>query len=274
MDENIDHVEKEKAEIRHIDRVYLVQTEAEEEHNASTWKTLKSNPKIIALCLFANIGPLMYGFDNLATSLSWWQSLWNALSQVGTMLGAWSVGFIADRFGRKVCFAIFACVSAAGIAVLYISSTPGVFLGGKIVNAVSLGMAIAVGQIYISEITPLAMRSVALSGFTFSMAFPNISFHAYKYPLIAEGDYVVGRWIGGGKHTGVGFDDLAVGKLDKPNTGREVYFSGTTIFTLKAGKIVDEVGEEQALTALQQLELVHPPNPGKEVKYDVQGNHI
>lgn len=100
---------------------------------------------------------------------AWWQSLWNALSQVGTMLGAWSIGFIADRFGRKICFATAACVSAAGIAVLYISETPGVFLGGKIINAFSLGMAIAVGQTYVSEITPLPMRSVALSGFTFSM---------------------------------------------------------------------------------------------------------
>lgn len=85
---------------------------------------------------------------------------------------------------------------------------------------------------------------------------------------------MVGRWIGGGKHTGREFDDLAVGKLDKPNTGREVYFSGTTIFTLKDGKIVDEIGEEQALTALQQLGLIPPPNLGKEVRYDAKGNHI
>ncbi|XHG06769.1 hypothetical protein AWENTII_009950 [Aspergillus wentii] len=106
-----------------------------------------------------------------------------------------------------------------------------------------------------------------------SQAFPNISFQSYKFPLIAEGDYVVGRWIGGGKHTGVAFDDLAVGKLDRPNTGREVYFSGTTIFTLKDGKIVDEIGEEQALTALQQLGLVAAPNAGKEVRYD-EGNHV
>ncbi|OJJ35392.1 hypothetical protein ASPWEDRAFT_155134 [Aspergillus wentii DTO 134E9] len=107
----------------------------------------------------------------------------------------------------------------------------------------------------------------------FREAFPNISFQSYKFPLIAEGDYVVGRWIGGGKHTGVAFDDLAVGKLDRPNTGREVYFSGTTIFTLKDGKIVDEIGEEQALTALQQLGLVAAPNAGKEVRYD-EGNHV
>ncbi|RKL32492.1 hypothetical protein BFJ72_g10435 [Fusarium proliferatum] len=100
-----------------------------------------------------------------------------------------------------------------------------------------------------------------------NFAFPDISFHAYQHPLIASGPYVVGRWIGGGTHAGVAFHDLAVGALEKANTGKKMYFSGTTIFTLKDGLIVDETGEEGALTALQQLGLVQQPNPGKEVKY-------
>ena len=85
--------------------------------------------------------------------------------------------------------------------------------------------------------------------------------------MIASGPYVVGRWIGGGTHSGGAFSDLAVGELASPNTGKKMYFSGTTIFTLEGGKIVDETGEEGALTALQQLGLVKGPNPGKEVKY-------
>ncbi|OJI97294.1 hypothetical protein ASPVEDRAFT_122650 [Aspergillus versicolor CBS 583.65] len=185
MSPRTDH---EKATIEHVD---AVRTYGSDEESKSTWQTLKSNPKIIALCFFANVGPLMYGFDNLATSLclsmpafelqfgemvdespviaAWWQSVWNAMGQIGTMLGAVAIGFIADRFGRRACFAISAVFSAAGIAVLYICSTPGVFLAGKTINALSLGMAISVGQTYIAEITPVAMRGIALSGFTFSM---------------------------------------------------------------------------------------------------------
>lgn len=79
---------------------------------------------------------------------------------------------------------------------------------------------------------------------------------------------MVGRWIGGGHHTGVAFHDLTVGELAEPNTGKKIWFSGTTIFTLRDGKIVKEVGEEGALTALQNLGLVPQPNPGMEVKYD------
>ena len=35
----------------------------------NAWATLKKNPKIVACCIFANLGALMYGFDNLALSI-------------------------------------------------------------------------------------------------------------------------------------------------------------------------------------------------------------
>jgi hypothetical protein len=92
--------------------------------------------------------------------------------------------------------------------------------------------------------------------------------------LIAEGDYVAARWIGGGTHTGRAFDDLAVGKLEKENTGKKIWFSGTTIFTLKDGLITEEIAEEGGLSVLQQLGLVPGPNPGKEIQYDNNGDQI
>ncbi|KAF2105034.1 NTF2-like protein [Rhizodiscina lignyota] len=108
-----------------------------------------------------------------------------------------------------------------------------------------------------------------------SQAFPDLTFRAYGGPVIAEGDYVAARWIGGGTHTGVAFDDLNVGKLDKPNTGKKIYFSGMTYFALtKDGKIKEEMAEEGGLQVMQQLGSVPGPNPGKEPKYDQQGDYI
>lgn len=101
----------------------------------------------------------------------------------------------------------------------------------------------------------------------FREAFPDLSFVPYGVPLIAEGKYVVGRWIGGGTHTGRSFHDLTVGELEEANTGKKIYFSGTSVFTLKDGKIVSEIGEEGALTALQQLNLISQCNEGKEIQY-------
>ena len=44
----------------------------------------------------------------------------------------------------------------------------------------------------------------------FREAFPNLTFTGAA-DLIAEGDYVVGRWIGGGTHTGPAFSDFLMG---------------------------------------------------------------
>ena len=46
----------------------------------------------------------------------------------------------------------------------------------------------------------------------FRRAFPDLAFGGAA-DLIAEGDYVVGRWIGGGTHTGPAFDDFLIGAL-------------------------------------------------------------
>lgn len=69
-----------------------------------------------------------------------WQSLWNSLSQLATGIGGYVAGPISDRFGRRVAFIVASIFSFAGIALLYTASTPGQFLGGKMVNAVGLGI--------------------------------------------------------------------------------------------------------------------------------------
>jgi hypothetical protein len=46
--------------------------------------------------------------------------------------------------------------------------------------------------------------------------------------LIAEGDYVVGQWEGGGTHTGRAFSDLPVGSLPE-GSGKKMRFTGTTV---------------------------------------------
>lgn len=78
-------------------------------------------------------------------------------------------GPVQDHFGRRASFLLGAIFSAAGVAVVYTASTPGVFLAGKIVNGLSLGICLTTGQTYISEVTPLQLRGIALSAFTFCM---------------------------------------------------------------------------------------------------------
>jgi predicted ester cyclase len=88
----------------------------------------------------------------------------------------------------------------------------------------------------------------------FREAFPDLSF-AGAADLIAEGDYVVGRWQGGGTHTGPAFSDFLVGSLPA-KTGKRMHFTGTTVLRVVNGRIAEEIGLDDGVTALTQLGLI------------------
>src|ERR1700680_2755669 len=73
----------------------------------------------------------------------------------------------------------------------------------------------------------------------FRAAFPDLAFKGTA-DLIAEGDYVVGQWEGGGTHTGPAFTDFLAGSLPAA-TGRKMHFTGTTILKVENGTIVSEI---------------------------------
>ena len=66
---------------------------------------------------------------------------------------------------------------------------------------------------------------------------------------------VVGRWEGGGTHTGPAFRDFLVGSLPA-KSGRKMHFTGTTVLRVKDGKITEEIGLDDGATALQQLGIL------------------
>ena len=88
----------------------------------------------------------------------------------------------------------------------------------------------------------------------FREAFPDLGF-AGAADLIAEGDYVVGRWEGGGTHTGPAFSDFLIGSLPAAS-GRKMRFTGTTVLRVENGMITEEIGLDDGVTALQQLDLL------------------
>ena len=88
----------------------------------------------------------------------------------------------------------------------------------------------------------------------FREAFPDLGFTGTA-DLIAEGDYVVGQWQGGGTHTGPAFDDLPVGALPA-GSGQTMHFTGTSVIKVIDGMIAEELGLDDGVTVLQQLGLI------------------
>jgi hypothetical protein len=56
----------------------------------------------------------------------------------------------------------------------------------------------------------------------FRAAFPDLNFWGTA-DLIAQGDYVVGQWEGGGTHTGPAFKDFLIGSRDRPQDALHRY---------------------------------------------------
>jgi predicted ester cyclase len=88
----------------------------------------------------------------------------------------------------------------------------------------------------------------------FRTAFPDLGFGGTA-DLIAEGDYVVGQWEGGGTHSGPAFADLPVGSLPAAS-GKSMRFTGTSILRVQNGLITEEIGLDDGVTVLQQLGLI------------------
>lgn len=97
---------------------------------------------------------------------AYWQSLWNALPQLTTGLGAWLSGPVSDRYGRRLTMFMAGIFSVVGVAIIYTADASPQFLVGKMVNSLGLGAALAAGQTYVSEITPTKIRGIALAVYT------------------------------------------------------------------------------------------------------------
>lgn len=94
-----------------------------------------------------------------------WLSLWNAASPIGMMFGAVIGGYYQDRSGRRLSLATGSFLSAIAGVVIYlcdlhpaINSRRGLFLTGKLLQGVTIGMLLCMIQTYMSEVLPVVLR--------------------------------------------------------------------------------------------------------------------
>jgi MFS transporter, SP family, galactose:H+ symporter len=77
---------------------------------------------------------------------------------LGAMLGSLYAGRLADAVGRRRTLMIVAVVFVAGIALTVIASSFTVLLAGRAIEGLALGAASSTGPLYLSEISPPALR--------------------------------------------------------------------------------------------------------------------
>jgi MFS transporter, SP family, general alpha glucoside:H+ symporter len=88
-----------------------------------------------------------------------WQSLWNAASTIGQVLGAFLTGQFADHTGRIPVLWLAVILSlASSFALVFAPNLPTLFVS-KLLLGLSVGLSTATPPLYVTENAPAALRS-------------------------------------------------------------------------------------------------------------------
>lgn len=159
---------------------------------------------ILFVCAIASLSGVILGYDASVISgvidpltkhlsLTPWESGW-AVSNVilGCIAGAWGVGYLSDRIGRKptlIITAILFVLSAAGSAL---AETLAGFVIWRLVGGLAVGMASAITPLYIAEVSPKDWRGRMLGLQQMLMVSGQVAVYIVNY-LIARG--MSHQWI-------------------------------------------------------------------------------
>ena len=102
---------------------------------------------------------IYFGADGSLPSI--WTSLWVSMTSLLQAIGAVAGGPLCDRIGRKWPGVIAGLISLVGTAVLYTAKGRVVLLVGKMICGLAIGISMAVGMTYASEVGLLMHSRIA-----------------------------------------------------------------------------------------------------------------
>ena len=92
-----------------------------------------------------------------------WQSLWNAASTIGQVIGGYSAGQFADITGRKpLLYTAVILAEASSFALIFAPNLP-VLFASKLLLGLSIGLSTATPPLYVTENAPAHLRSTLSS---------------------------------------------------------------------------------------------------------------
>ncbi|KAH7112548.1 general substrate transporter [Dendryphion nanum] len=155
------------------------------EHTLTFWKAVKHYPKAIGWSMYFSLGVIMLSYDpqllgnlyampafqkdfgylfegkyNISAS---WQTALGMGNPIGQVVGALAAGYPMEWYGRKKTFNVCVIAVAGLVFIQFFARSLKVLLVGELLAGLVLGAFVVIAPAYASEVTPLAMRSVATS---------------------------------------------------------------------------------------------------------------
>lgn len=181
------HIESDSATSELREEVRQTTDLTAKEQYAKLWGAIKNDKRYVLWTLYTMLLVFGWGFDNglsgvaiafpefreyygnyFAEGKQWvipalWQSLWNAASTIGQVGGAYAAGQFADYLGRKLLLYIAVTISlASSFALVFAPDLPVLFVS-KLLLGVSIGVSTAIPPLYVTENSPVNLRSTLSS---------------------------------------------------------------------------------------------------------------
>jgi sugar porter (SP) family MFS transporter len=166
----------------------------------------KKDLRVFGWSIILALGGFLFGFDTAVISgveksvqqlfnlSSFWQGFTISSALIGTVLGALIAGGPADKYGRKPVLFVIAflfTVSAAGSALANSLQT---FIVYRFLGGLAVGASSVAAPMYISEISPAAVRGRMTALFQFNVIFGILMAYISNYLISRTGEHSW-RWM-------------------------------------------------------------------------------
>lgn len=91
---------------------------------------------------------------------SYMQSIMNSLPFFGKLIGCWTCGWVAERFGRRVAMLTLALISLVGVTLQTSAFSAAQFVLGRVINFGMTGFVVVLAPIYQAECFPAPLRGM------------------------------------------------------------------------------------------------------------------
>ena len=182
----------EAVEVLADEKVYTQEPAVKAFQGQSIFAAIKEAPFAMAACVYMLFTCIMWGYDGMAGAIvlsipRWrqdygylwegqyvvaakWQLGFTAGSVLGLVVGGLATGFFAKRVGQKACLYFGHLLTVGGVfAQWYSPGNMPLFLGGKILTGIPLGIFYTIAPSYCSDVAPEAIRGSLVGAINFCL---------------------------------------------------------------------------------------------------------
>lgn len=167
---------------------------------------MKNNRKVIGYALIVALGGLLFGLDTAVISgaeqavqrlyglTNFWHGFTVAIAIIGAVIGAFSAGPPAEKWGRKKIIIAISLLFTITSVFSAIAPSWTVLVICRFFGGLAIGASSVLGPMYIAEIAPARIRGRLVAFFQFNVTLGLLVAYSSNYLLSGVGEYAW-RWM-------------------------------------------------------------------------------